>query len=106
MYSADNLVPSFQDALESYKDGFMSIRNLAEKSRIDYETDVIIFLNFLQGRGVTNLSEVTPKHIHAYLSWQQRKPSLIMSLQPLKLRIHLLSLLILRLPTLVLKDTS
>jgi integrase/recombinase XerD len=58
----------FQEALEDYKSGYMAARNLAENTRVKYETNVAQFLAYLQGIGVTDVTQVGPNHINLYLA--------------------------------------
>ena len=40
------LIKPYQEALEEYKSTYMGARNLAARSRVEYETDVLQFLLF------------------------------------------------------------
>jgi site-specific recombinase XerD len=68
MKHSKHLIQPFQEALEGYKDTYMGARNLAPRSRVEYETDVIQFLLFLQDVGVKGFEKISPNHIRAYLS--------------------------------------
>lgn len=63
-----SLPPLFQDALEGYKLDYMAARNLAAKTRVDYETDIVQFLAYLTRIYQTNFETLAPKHIRAYLA--------------------------------------
>lgn len=62
------LIKPFQEALEGYKSTCMGVRNLAARSRVEYETDVLEFLLFLQSLGVRDLKQIAPKNIQTYLA--------------------------------------
>jgi integrase/recombinase XerD len=68
MEGAQELIKPYQEALEEYKTTYMGARNLAARSRVEYENDVLQFLLFLQDLGVRDLKLVAPKHIHSYLA--------------------------------------
>lgn len=68
MQSAQQLIKPFREALEEYKSNYMAARNLAARSRKEYETDVAQFLAILQGLGVRNMQSVAPRHIEAFLA--------------------------------------
>ena len=60
--------PAFASAVEEYKRGYIASRNLAERSREEYETDVVQFLMFVEEEGLQSISEVEEKHIRGYLA--------------------------------------
>lgn len=62
------LVSQFQTALNNYRDEYMAARNLAGRSRVEYLRDVAQFLTFLQGRGINDLKQVGPSHVHTFLA--------------------------------------
>ena len=62
------LIPYFKEALDEYKAGYMAARNLAARSRVEYESDVAQFLLFLQGVGVQDLNKSEKKHIEGFLA--------------------------------------
>lgn len=62
------LTPPFQNALQDYKSTYMGARNLAERSRKEYATDVAQFLDYLHGAGVRSLRKVAPKHVNGFLA--------------------------------------
>ncbi len=68
MERAQELIKPYQMALEGYKSTNKGARNLAARSRVEYETDIVQFLLFLQGLGVRDLKKIAPKHIHEYLA--------------------------------------
>ena len=69
----DELSPAFSHTLDEYKYGYMAARNLAERSRVDYETDQVQFLAFLQGLYIHDLIKVEAKHVTAYLAELDRQ---------------------------------
>lgn len=70
---SSKLPPVFAGAVEDYKRGYIASRNLAERSREEYETDVVQFLEFVQERGLQQVSEVAPNHVKAYLAELDRQ---------------------------------
>ena len=64
----DKLIPAFAKALDEYKETYMGARNLAARSRVEYENDILPFLRFLQGLRIRKLNQVASKHIDAYLA--------------------------------------
>lgn len=60
--------PAFASAVEEYMRGYIASRNLAERSREEYQTDVVQFLEFVQERGLQQVNEVQPGDIKAYLA--------------------------------------
>lgn len=70
---SSKLPPVFASAVEDYKGGYMAFRNLAERSREEYETDVIQFLDFLKGLALRDISIVEARHIKAYLADLDRR---------------------------------
>ena len=68
MFDPQRLIQPFRKALIEYKETYMAARNLAARSRIEYEADVVHFLCILQGMKVKALKQVGPKHIEAYLA--------------------------------------
>lgn len=63
----------FASAVEEYLRGYVAARNLAERSREEYWTDVVQFLAFVQERGLQQVSEVRPSHVKAYLAELDRR---------------------------------
>lgn len=63
----------FASAVEQYMRGYIAARNLAERSREEYQTDVIQFLAFVQERGLQQVSEVRASHIKSYLAELDRQ---------------------------------
>jgi site-specific recombinase XerD len=68
MDRAQKLLKAYQKALEGYKSTYMGARNLATRSRVEYENDVSQFLLFLQDLGIKTLKKIDPKHIREYLA--------------------------------------
>ena len=62
------LIPPFREALEAYRVGYMAARNLAARSRKEYQADLGKFLFFLQEIGVESLERVGANHVEAYLA--------------------------------------
>lgn len=62
------LSPAFQMALQKYAEIYMAARNLAERSRREYERDIFQFLVFLQDIHILDFNKVESKHIQAYLA--------------------------------------
>jgi integrase/recombinase XerD len=58
----------FQEALDSYKEGYMVFQKLADGSRVEYETDVGQFLASLQERGIAEPQKVTYRHLAHYVA--------------------------------------
>jgi integrase/recombinase XerD len=59
---------AFIDALTEYKDTFLPARNLADRTRREYITDVSDLVTFLVARGVTEPGHLTLSHLNAYLA--------------------------------------
>ncbi len=68
MKHSKTLIKPFLEALEGYRATYMGARNLAPRSRVEYETDVVQFLLFLQSLGVKNFKKISPNHIRSYLA--------------------------------------
>ena len=68
MKYSKSLKEPFEKALEGYNATYMGTRNLATRSRVEYETDVIQFLCYLWSWGVRNFKKISPGHIRYYLS--------------------------------------
>jgi site-specific recombinase XerD len=62
------LPPAFESLVDEYKASYMAARNLAEKTRIEYETDIRQFLSFLAGIPLSNIEGIAPGHIRAFLA--------------------------------------
>jgi site-specific recombinase XerD len=69
----EQLIPPFREALAAYKTGYMAARNLAPRSRKEYEADVGLFLLFLQGLGFESFEQVGANHVEAYLAELDRQ---------------------------------
>lgn len=63
------LTKQFQEALDSYKEGYMALQKLADGSRTEYETDTIQFLISLQEQGIEEPRKVTRSHISDYFHY-------------------------------------
>lgn len=59
-------------ALEEFESGYMAARNLAPRSRVDYRTDALQFLEYLGESGLKDLGQVGPNHINGYLAEMDR----------------------------------
>ena len=67
------LSPHFQDLLNGYKFDYMASRNLADKTRVEYESDTAQFLHFLEDEPhLTDISQLAPGHIRAFLAHLDR----------------------------------
>lgn len=64
---------SLADALEQYQSGFLTARNLAPRTRIEYGNDLRDLVTFLGTREVTSVREVERKHLEAYLAELDRR---------------------------------
>ena len=58
---------TLDQAFTEYTQVFLSARNLAHKTRIDYATDVTQLLTFLRDRGVTHVSQLDLSHLKPFL---------------------------------------
>lgn len=63
----------FAEVLDDFESGYMAARNLAPRTRIDYRSDVLQFLEYLQQSNVPDLGKVAPKHISDFLSLLDRR---------------------------------
>lgn len=70
---SSSLSPAFASAVEEYKRGYIASRNLAERSREEYETDVIQFLEFVEALALRDVSRIEAKHVKAYLADLDRR---------------------------------
>ena len=66
------LSPQFQDLLNGYKFDYMASRNLADKTRIEYETDIRQFLAFLDDVHLSEIDQLAPGHIRGFLAHLDR----------------------------------
>ena len=66
------LSPHFQDLLNGYKFDYMASRNLADKTRIEYEADIRQFLSFLEGVPLSTIEQLDPGHIRSFLAHLDR----------------------------------
>ncbi len=67
------LSPQFQDLLNGYKFDYMASRNLADKTRVEYESDTAQFLHFLEDEPhLSDISQLAPGHIRAFLAHLDR----------------------------------
>ena len=73
METKQTLIPHFKKTLDEYKAGYMAARNLADRSRIEYENDVAQFLLFLQGVGFQDLNKIGKRHIEGFLADLDRR---------------------------------
>jgi site-specific recombinase XerD len=68
-----HLNEGFRDALADFREGYMAARNLAARSRVEYETVAAQFLTFLQeDLGIGAVGQVGEKHVNAYLAHLDR----------------------------------
>ena len=63
-----NLSPNFDQLLQEYKANYMAARNLAAKTRVEYESDITQFLDFLESSHVHDITQLAPKHIRGFLA--------------------------------------
>lgn len=66
--STKELNREFRATVDEFRQGYMSVQRLAERSRVEYKTDVLKLLFYLQDRGVKQLKSVTSRDISNYLS--------------------------------------
>ena len=62
----------FQDLLTGYKFDYMASRNLADKTRVEYEADIRQFLSFLEGVPLSTIAQLDPGHIRSFLAHLDR----------------------------------
>ncbi len=67
-----SLSPHFQDLLNGYKFDYMASRNLADKTRVEYETDIRQFLAFLADVPLSEIDQLAPGHIRGFLDHLDR----------------------------------
>ena len=70
---SDKLIEPFAKALEDYREGYMAARNLAPKTRVDYENDIVQFLEYLQEVKIKDLTKVEKRHVMGYLAELDKK---------------------------------
>ncbi len=58
----------WDDAVRLFETVYMASRNLAQRTRKEYKTDVIQLAEFLQPRGVTKPQDVGLRHLQAFLA--------------------------------------
>ena len=67
------LSPQFQELLNGYKFDYMASRNLADKTRVEYESDAAQFLHFLEDTPhLTHITQLDPGHIRSFLAHLDR----------------------------------
>ena len=66
--NAAPLPPAFESLVDEYKADYMAARNLSEKTRIEYETDIRQFLAFLAGVPLSGIEQIAPEHIRGFLA--------------------------------------
>lgn len=66
------LPADFEALLDGYKAGYMAARNLSEKTRIEYETDIRQFLAFLAGVPLSHIEQISPETIRGFLAHLDR----------------------------------
>ncbi|MCH8876575.1 MAG: tyrosine-type recombinase/integrase [Chloroflexi bacterium] len=70
---SDKLIEPFAKALEDYREGYMAARNLAPRTRVDYENDIVQFLEYLQETKIKDLKNVERRHVMGYLAELDKK---------------------------------
>ena len=66
--TASPLPADFEALLDDYKAEYMAARNLSEKTRVEYETDIRQFLSFLADIPLSHIEHIDPGHIRAFLA--------------------------------------
>lgn len=69
---SENIKPdelTFDVAVKLFETVYMASRNLAQRTRKEYKTDVIQLAEFLRPRGVTKLQDVGLRHLQAFLAY-------------------------------------
>jgi integrase/recombinase XerD len=66
------LPPAFESLIDEYKADYMAARNLSDKTRVEYETDIRQFLTFLDGIPLSDIEQLAPGHIRAFLAHLDR----------------------------------
>jgi hypothetical protein len=59
---------TLDQAFTEYRQVYLSARNLAHKTRVDYTIDVTQLLTFLQDRGITLVSQLDLSQLNAFLA--------------------------------------
>ena len=59
---------TLDQAFTEYRQVYLSARNLAHKTRVDYTIDVTELLTFLQDHGITLVSQLDLSHLNAFLA--------------------------------------
>ena len=59
---------TLDQAFSEYTSVYLSARNLAHKTRVDYTIDVTQLLTFLQDRGITNVAQLDLSQLNAFLA--------------------------------------
>jgi site-specific recombinase XerD len=59
---------TFQRAIELFETVYMASRNLTERTRVEYKTDVEQLASFLNAHGSTDPTEVSLSHLQAFLA--------------------------------------
>ena len=70
--TASPLPSDFEALLDGYKAEYMASRNLSEKTRVEYETDIRQFLSFLADIPLSHIEQIDPGHIRAFLAHLDR----------------------------------
>jgi site-specific recombinase XerD len=70
---SSHISPAFDNAVEEYMRGYVASRNLAVRSRDEYQTDVVQFLAFVQEKGLQQMTDVKASHLKAYLAELDRQ---------------------------------
>ena len=59
---------TLDQAITEYRHVFLSARNLAHKTRVDYATDVTQLLVFLRDRGILHVSQLALSQLNTFLA--------------------------------------
>ena len=70
--TAPPLPSDFEALLDEYKSEYMAARNLSEKTRIEYETDIRQFLAFLARVPLSGIEQISPEIIRGFLAHLDR----------------------------------
>jgi site-specific recombinase XerD len=70
--NASLLPPDFEALLDAYKADYMAARNLSDRTRVEYETDIRQFLSFLADIPLSDIDNIGPSYIRAFLAHLDR----------------------------------
>jgi integrase/recombinase XerD len=66
------LPQAFESLVDEYKADYMAARNLADKTRVEYESDIRQFLSFLADIPLSDIEGIAPGHIRGFLAHLDR----------------------------------